>query len=790
MTQLFKVDNITIKGLKGDPGKDAPIIDEQALIQRIEAGIRIPEDGKDAPVVDEEALIQRIESSIRIPENGKDAPIIDEKALIQRIESSIRIPEDGKDGSPDTPDEIKEKLESLPKGSRFDYDFLDNTPDIVSLLSKVRTEILTKIPNVSSKTYSFVELDDVPHSYSGQGGKVVSVKTDGSGLEFTTVSSGGVTSVSNSDGTLTVSPTTGAVVASLNLAKANTWTNTQTFNPSSTSTKALVVKAKAGSSVNSFEVQDSSGTALFDVNSSGVLEMKSGVKFNNISANTLLGLTFGNVVQGVATYTNISYNSGINLLKAYPSGSDRNYQFNDGGTFQGTDYAKQTSDGKSRFFTDADTSISPANFLGAIHYGFNNSETFTTGYSTDGTTTRAYQLYTEKVNPTDGSKYWSAMPSNYSLADDNSNITLSAPTGAINTGAGTGNYTGENVVWAFYAYAEYNGKRVYSSSSSNTTNSSATGAFTLECDTYTFPTTNTAYGFRVLRSIDGGTNYDAYQDVATSTNGYFSDDGITGWVPLYVTGVNAYQSASGIYVANGTIRDYQVYGSFTVGGNQAYTFLGSTSPVSGIAQGGFTDDNLGGFYGGQIGWTAFTAPADMDASSFHYVILRQVNSGGFNEYLDVSGDISVTSFLDTNDSLWSSGNTTSPKYFAGNPSSIKNFYQNVFTWDAVTGANGYKILKTEDGGSTYVATDIAGGSTVTFTDTGTLAWADSTTVTPTSAGPFGVVTGGDRAMTLTGVLNLGTTPEYSNNASALAGGLRIGDVYRRSSDPDVACIVH
>ena len=38
-----------------------------------------------------------------------------------------------------------------------------------------------------------------------------------------------VTSVSNSDGTLTVSPTSGAVVASLNLAHANTWSSLQTF---------------------------------------------------------------------------------------------------------------------------------------------------------------------------------------------------------------------------------------------------------------------------------------------------------------------------------------------------------------------------------------------------------------------------------------------------------------------------------------------------------------------------------------------------------------------------------
>jgi hypothetical protein len=43
------------------------------------------------------------------------------------------------------------------------------------------------------------------------------------------VIAGGVASVSNSNGTLTISPTTGAVVASLNLAHANTWSATQGF---------------------------------------------------------------------------------------------------------------------------------------------------------------------------------------------------------------------------------------------------------------------------------------------------------------------------------------------------------------------------------------------------------------------------------------------------------------------------------------------------------------------------------------------------------------------------------
>lgn len=48
----------------------------------------------------------------------------------------------------------------------------------------------------------------------------------------TPAGSGAVSSVSNADGTLTISPTTGAVVSSLALGHANTWTGQQTFNTS------------------------------------------------------------------------------------------------------------------------------------------------------------------------------------------------------------------------------------------------------------------------------------------------------------------------------------------------------------------------------------------------------------------------------------------------------------------------------------------------------------------------------------------------------------------------------
>ena len=51
-------------------------------------------------------------------------------------------------------------------------------------------------------------------------------------IDSTTIGGYGVTSVTNSDSTLTISPTTGAVIASLNTTHANSWTGAQTFTTS------------------------------------------------------------------------------------------------------------------------------------------------------------------------------------------------------------------------------------------------------------------------------------------------------------------------------------------------------------------------------------------------------------------------------------------------------------------------------------------------------------------------------------------------------------------------------
>jgi hypothetical protein len=73
------------------------------------------------------------------------------------------------------------------------------------------------------------------------------------GIKWGTVTAG-VSSVSNSDSTLTISPTTGAVVASLNLGHANTWTAKQTFRASTTSASTAGIYLQSGTLMSTAEV--------------------------------------------------------------------------------------------------------------------------------------------------------------------------------------------------------------------------------------------------------------------------------------------------------------------------------------------------------------------------------------------------------------------------------------------------------------------------------------------------------------------------------------------------------
>lgn len=115
-----------------------------------------------------------------------------------------------------------------------------------------------------------------------------------------------VTSVSNSDSTLTISPTTGDVVASLNLAKANVWTASTTFTGGlnsiyATTTAQLAItngRFHANGVYYTFPSADGASSTVQATNGSGALTF-----------NTISNLGAGHLLHGTSTNSVITDNS-------------------------------------------------------------------------------------------------------------------------------------------------------------------------------------------------------------------------------------------------------------------------------------------------------------------------------------------------------------------------------------------------------------------------------------------------------------------------------------------------
>lgn len=122
---------------------------------------------------------------------------------------------------------------------------------------------------------------------------------------------GSVSSVANSDGTLTISPTSGSVVASLNPAHSNTWTVAQTFAPTSTSAIPIVANAPSGTTVPAFEVQIN-GTNCLWVNNKGSVIAASGA--GALATNATDGFFYGPSCAGIPTGTPTAETGAVPLV--------------------------------------------------------------------------------------------------------------------------------------------------------------------------------------------------------------------------------------------------------------------------------------------------------------------------------------------------------------------------------------------------------------------------------------------------------------------------------------------
>jgi len=182
-----------IRFQKGDPGVDA---DEerviQAVIPQVLAQIRLPKDGEPGKDSDVEEVITKLLPLVMAEMPKPDKPKeIDIPALISKIMARIRIPKDGepgkngkpgKNGSPDSPEEIKDKLQSLKGDNRLDARAIKNLPRSlggssvggVSRLQDLSDVTLSSPTNNQSLTYDSASGKWVNETVSGgSGGHII-----------------------------------------------------------------------------------------------------------------------------------------------------------------------------------------------------------------------------------------------------------------------------------------------------------------------------------------------------------------------------------------------------------------------------------------------------------------------------------------------------------------------------------------------------------------------------------------------------------------------------------------
>lgn len=219
---------------------------------------------------------------------------------------------------------------------------------------------------------------------------------------------GAVSSVSNSDSTLTISPTTGAVVASLNTGHANTWTAAQSFNSSD-----LVLKGStSGTTTLNAAATAGATTATLPANTGTVAELNlaqtwtanqtfpSASIANSVLANSSITVA-GNATSlgGSVTQDQITGLASTGLVKRTGANTL-------GIAASGTDYAPATS-GSSILYGNGSGGFSPV----TVGTGL----TFTSGtLSASGGSSGALALIsTQSTSGTGATLQWTGLTTTY-----------------------------------------------------------------------------------------------------------------------------------------------------------------------------------------------------------------------------------------------------------------------------------------------------------------------------------------------------------------------------------------
>lgn len=136
--------------MKGKDGEDGVCVepDYEYIISEILERIPKPKDGI-TPKINYKSIIDEVLSKIEKPKDGI-TPEINYDLIIEEVLLKIEIPQNGKDGSPDTAEQIRDKVESLEGDERIDKKAIKGLENIIdkphldkaiSILDK-RTEYL------------------------------------------------------------------------------------------------------------------------------------------------------------------------------------------------------------------------------------------------------------------------------------------------------------------------------------------------------------------------------------------------------------------------------------------------------------------------------------------------------------------------------------------------------------------------------------------------------------------------------------------------------------------------
>lgn len=142
----------SIVGPPGPDGKPGADVHKEEVVKAVLDLIPLPKDGEDGktPEIDYALIIREVSKKVPKPKDGKDA-IIDYTRVIADVLKKVPKPKDGKDGksivgpagkegldgSPDTADQIRDKLELLNKGSKLSIQAIEDLPELLKNFIRV-----------------------------------------------------------------------------------------------------------------------------------------------------------------------------------------------------------------------------------------------------------------------------------------------------------------------------------------------------------------------------------------------------------------------------------------------------------------------------------------------------------------------------------------------------------------------------------------------------------------------------------------------------------------------------